>query len=73
MLGNWDGFLPLSKVRYHMRRALNISWSGRILLRGCGITEREFTETVDTAEGGGTVVNKVGGILCVMTGRVTLG
>ena len=36
------------------------------------MVEREFTETVDTAEEGVTVVNKIGEFFCVATGRVTL-
>ena len=35
--------------------------------------EREFTETVDTAEEVGTVVSTRGGRFCAVTGGITLG
>ena len=35
--------------------------------------EKEFTETVDTAAEGGTVVSKIGEIFCAATGGVTSG
>ena len=53
--------------------AIYLSWAGIILLRGCCVVERDFTETVDTAEEGGTVVSKIGGRFCAVTGGVTLG
>ena len=37
------------------------------------MAERNFTETVDTAEEGGTVVSKIGEMFCAATGGVTLG
>ena len=37
------------------------------------MVEREFTDIVDTAEEGGTVVSKIGGRFCSATGEVTLG
>ena len=37
------------------------------------MVDREFFETVDTMEEGGTVVGKSGGRFCVATGGVTLG
>ena len=37
------------------------------------MAEREFAETVDTAEEGVTFVSKVGGRVCAVAGVVTLG
>ena len=37
------------------------------------MVEREFAETVDTAEECGTVVSKVGGRFCIATVVLTLG
>ena len=36
------------------------------------MVEREFTETFDTTEEGGTVVSKIGGRFCAATAGVTL-
>ena len=54
-------------------REINLSWAGRMFLSGCCVIEREFTETVDTAEEGGTVMSKIGGRFCDVTGGVNLG
>ena len=37
------------------------------------MAERDFTETVNTAKGGGTVVSKIGGRFCAATAGVDLG
>ena len=37
------------------------------------MVERNLTETVNTAEEGGTIVSKIGGRFCVSIGGVTLG
>ena len=34
---------------------------------------RDFTETVNTAEGGGAVISKLYGRLCIDTGEMNLG
>ena len=68
-IGNVDGFLLSAKGR----RSIHLSWDGSILLRGSCMVERKFTETVDTAEEGGTAASKVGGRFCVATGGVNLG
>ena len=52
--GNGDGFFPLDEGRYQRRRALRLSWAGRMFLSGYCMEEREFTKKVDTAEEGGT-------------------
>ena len=36
------------------------------------MAERNFTETVDTAEEGVTIVSKIGGRFCAANGGVTL-
>ena len=56
-----------------MRRDIHISWAGRILLRGCCVVEREFTETVNNAEESGTIASKIGGRFCAANGGVNLG
>ena len=49
-LGNGGGFFPSDKGMYQRRRAIHRSWDGRVFFRGCCMVDREFTETVDTAE-----------------------
>ena len=56
-----------------MRRDIHISWAGRILLRGCCVVERQFTETVNNAEESGTIASKIGGRFCAANGGVNLG
>ena len=67
------GFFSSDLGRQQRRRAIHISWSGIIFLRSFYVVKREFTETVDTTEEGGTVVSKIGRRFCTADGRVTLG
>ena len=59
VLINGDDFFLSAKGGYYRRRAFHLSWCGSILLRGCYVVEREFTETVHITEEGGTVVTHV--------------
>ena len=73
MLGNGDVFFPSAGGRYQRRKAILLSWAGRIFLRGCCMVEREFAETVDTVEEDGIVESKIVGRFCVAIGGVTFG
>ena len=44
-----------------------------MVLRGCCVVEIYFIETVNNAEEGGTVMSKIGGRFCDVTGGVNLG